>query len=136
MVPLETIKCCLKLGEFKMSEDTKVQNTEDIVKVTPSAVVEVHRLMKLEKDDNLYLRLGVAAGGCSGMSYNMSFDSEKKEFDREFDYEGLKVIIDLKAMRYLAGTVLDYNNGLLGGGFNFQNPNAKRSCGCGSSFTC
>ena len=119
-----------------MSEDTTVQTNEDIVKLTPTAIVEVNRLMKLEKEEKLFLRLGVDAGGCSGMSYSMSFDSEKKEFDREFDYDGLRVIIDIKAMRYMAGTILDYNNGLLGGGFNFQNPNAKRSCGCGSSFTC
>ena len=92
--------------------------------------------MKLEKDDDLYLRLGVESGGCSGMSYSMAFDSNKTDFDREFEFDGLKVIVDFKALRPLAGTILDYQGGLLGGGFQFKNPNAKRSCGCGSSFSC
>ncbi|MDF1543523.1 MAG: iron-sulfur cluster assembly accessory protein [bacterium] len=106
------------------------------ITVTSSAVAEVQRLLAKEKEDNLYLRLAVAAGGCSGMSYSMEFDTEKKEFDREFDFEGLKVLVDLQALRHLSGTTLDFKGGLLGGGFSFDNPNAKRSCGCGSSFSC
>ncbi len=118
-----------------MTEQTKVGNTTDIVELTPSAIEEVKRLITLEKEDNLYLRLGVAAGGCSGMSYTMAFDSNKNQFDREFDYDGVKVIVELRELRHLSGTVLDYKGGMLGGGFEFQNPNAKRSCGCGSSFS-
>jgi iron-sulfur cluster assembly protein len=107
-----------------------------IVEITPAAVAEIKRLREAEKDQSLFLRLGVAAGGCSGMSYSMAFDNNPGQFDREFDYDGLKVRIDLKAIKYLAGTVLDFKSGLLGGGFSFTNPNAKRSCGCGSSFSC
>ncbi len=119
-----------------MSESIKTENKNEVVTVTSSAVAEVRRLMKLEKEDNLYLRLGVEAGGCSGMSYSMTFDSKKTDFDREFEFDGLKVIVDFKALRPLSGTILEYQGGLLGGGFQFNNPNAKRSCGCGSSFSC
>src|SRR5512147_372192 len=119
-----------------MTENTKSPATEQVIILTPSAVGEVKRLLAEEKDQNLFLRLGVAAGGCSGMSYTMSFDNNPSEFDREFDFDGVKVRVDLKALMYLAGTTIDYKSGLLGGGFSFSNPNAKRSCGCGSSFTC
>lgn len=119
-----------------MTEEIKEIEKEAIVTVTPSAIVEVKRLLELEKEDNMYLRLGVDAGGCSGMSYSMTFDTNKTEFDREFVFDGITVLVDFKALRPLAGTILDYQGGLLGGGFQFKNPNAKRSCGCGSSFSC
>lgn len=118
-----------------MSENVDTAARSSIV-LTRSAVDEVNRLRAEEKDTPPYLRLGVAAGGCSGMSYTMAFDTEKTDTDREFDFYGLKVLVDLKALMYLAGTTLDYKGGLMGGGFNFDNPKAKRSCGCGSSFTC
>jgi iron-sulfur cluster assembly protein len=66
----------------------------------------------------------------------MAFDNNSSELDREFDFDGVKVRVDLKALMYLKGSELDYESGMLGGGFKFSNPNAKRSCGCGSSFTC
>lgn len=119
-----------------MAEIVETTSDNDIITITPSAAEEVKRLMLLEKKSDLYLRLAVMAGGCSGMSYAMEFDSEKGQFDREFEFHGVKVVVDFKALRALAGTVLDYKSGLLGGGFEFQNPNAKRSCGCGSSFSC
>lgn len=119
-----------------MAEQTPTGTTEQVIFVTPSAVEEIKRLIAEENEDGLFLRLGVAAGGCSGMSYSMSFDNTAGEFDREFDFDGLKVRVDLKALMYLAGTTLDYKGGLMGGGFQFSNPKAKRSCGCGSSFSC
>ena len=119
-----------------MKDSNNMTDSAQIVTITPEAVTEVKRLMTLEKTDSMYLRLGVQAGGCSGMSYSMEFDTEKHDFDREFDFEGLKVVVDLKALRHLAGTVLEFKGGMLGGGFHFHNPNAKRSCGCGSSFSC
>jgi len=118
-----------------MADQTNMQTEEKILTITPEAVTELKRLMTEEKEDTLYLRMGVAAGGCSGMSYAMAFDSNKTDQDKQYDYDGLPVIIDQRAMPYLKGTVLEYNGGLLGGGFNFANPNAKRTCGCGTSFT-
>ncbi len=118
-----------------MAENITHTKTQTI-NITIAAVNEIKRLMAEEKETPLYLRLGVAAGGCSGMSYTMAFDSEKNEFDREFQFDDLTVLVDLQSIMYLSGTTLDFNNGLMGGGFSFHNPNAQRSCGCGSSFTC
>lgn len=105
------------------------------ITVTEAAVQEIQRLLTLEKESPAYLRLGVLAGGCSGMSYSMAFETEKTDVDKEFEFFGLKVVVDMQALMYLAGTTLDFKTGLMGGGFNFSNPKAKRSCGCGSSFT-
>ena len=70
------------------------------------------------------------------MSYVMAFDNQKASQDEEFNYDGVRVVVDGRALPYLNGSVLDYKGGMLGGGFQFENPNASRSCGCGSSFTC
>jgi iron-sulfur cluster assembly protein len=118
------------------SAGTQPSQQEQVIFITPEAIAEVKRLIAQEKDTNLNLRLGVSSGGCSGMSYSMAFDDQKTPFDREFDFDGLKVVVDLKALMYLAGTTLEFKGGMLGGGFNFSNPNAKKSCGCGSSFSC
>ncbi len=118
-----------------MVNQVKPESGQQVIVFTPGAIAEVKRLMAEEKAENLFLRLGVSAGGCSGMSYSMAFDNEPGEFDREFDFDGLRVRVDLKALMYLSGTTLDYKGGLSGGGFQFHNPNARRSCGCGSSFT-
>jgi iron-sulfur cluster assembly protein len=118
-----------------MTQETKTTE-EQVVIVTPPAVEELKRLIAAENEAGLFVRIGVTSGGCSGMSYSMAFDTNPSEMDREFDFDGLKVRVDLKALMYLTGTTVDYKSGLLGGGFAFSNPNAKRSCGCGSSFTC
>jgi iron-sulfur cluster assembly accessory protein len=119
-----------------MTGSTRTKSNTNTVVVTKAAVDEVKRLMAQEKEENLYLRIGVAAGGCSGMSYTMAFDTEKQNNDHELNFEDLKVLIDDKALTQLNGTTLDFKGGLLGGGFAFSNPNARRSCGCGSSFSC
>jgi iron-sulfur cluster assembly protein len=85
--------------------------------------------------DTVFLRMGVKGGGCSGMSYLLEFDSEKGPHDREFEIDGVKVVIDKKSYLYLNGTTLDYVTQGLTGGFTFVNPNAKSSCGCGTSFS-
>jgi iron-sulfur cluster assembly protein len=79
--------------------------------------------------------MGVKGGGCSGMSYSLEFDTEITPHDREFDVDGIKVVCDKKSYLYLAGTSLDYVQQGLTGGFTFVNPNAKSSCGCGTSFS-
>lgn len=105
------------------------------INLTDTAVAELKRLLASEKENNLFVRLGVSSGGCSGLSYAMEFDSRHHETDREFVFNGLTVRVELKALMYLNGVTLDYKTGLMGG-FSFSNPNAKRSCGCGTSFTC
>lgn len=122
-----------------MSENTMISDSkqeEASINLTPEAVEEVRRLIALESEDNLFLRIGLSSGGCSGLSYSMTFDNTVSESDSEFDFDGVKVRVDQKALSYLAGTVIDYKSGLVGGGFQFSNPNATRSCGCGSSFSC
>lgn len=86
---------------------------------------------------DLCLRVGVRQGGCSGMSYMMDFEdiNNIREDDEVFDYDGFKVVCDPKSMLYLYGLMLDYSNALIGGGFQFTNPNASQTCGCGKSFT-
>ena len=80
------------------------------------------------------LRLGVVGGGCSGFSYTMNFDNTAKADDTVFEIDGLKLFIDATSLPYLNGMTIDYVTGLHGAGFKFLNPNAVRTCGCGSSF--
>ena len=79
--------------------------------------------------------MGVRGGGCSGMTYDLQFDSELRKHDKQFEVDGVKVVVDVKSYLYLNGTTLDYVTQGLTGGFTFVNPNAKSSCGCGTSFT-
>ena len=81
-----------------------------------------------------FIRVGVKGGGCSGLSYDLSFDTELKDDDKEFEDNGMKIVVDKKSFLYLIGTELDYSGGLNGKGFVFNNPNANRTCGCGESF--
>jgi iron-sulfur cluster assembly protein len=93
--------------------------------------------MKEEGYDPLrdYVRVGVKSGGCSGLSYELKFDSEIKKEDKIYEDNQVKIIVDKKSILYLAGTVLEYSGGLNGKGFVFNNPNAQRTCGCGESFS-
>ncbi len=81
------------------------------------------------------LRLGVMGGGCSGLSYSIKFDTQPRERDRVYDFDGVRVFVDPKSFLYLHGMTLDYEETLMRQGFNFINPNSSRSCGCGSSFS-
>ena len=85
---------------------------------------------------DLCLRVGVRQGGCSGMSYMMDFEdiSKVRADDEVYDYEGFKIVCDRKSILYLYGLQLDYSNAMIGGGFQFTNPNANQTCGCGKSF--
>jgi iron-sulfur cluster assembly protein len=85
-------------------------------------------------DPSYFLRVGVAGGGCSGLSYKLDFDNEQKPTDQVFEDKGLKIVTDLKSLLYLVNTTLDFSDGLNGKGFQFINPNASRTCGCGESF--
>jgi iron-sulfur cluster assembly protein len=105
------------------------------VSMTPTAVSRVKDLMTTQKLENAFLRMGVRGGGCSGMTYDLQFDSELRKHDKQFEVDGVKVVVDVKSYLYLNGTTLDYVTQGLTGGFTFVNPNAKSSCGCGTSFT-
>jgi iron-sulfur cluster assembly protein len=105
------------------------------VSMTPVAVNRVKELMTAQKLDNAFLRMGVRGGGCSGMTYDLQFDSELRKHDKQFEVDGVKVVVDVKSYLYLNGTTLDFVTQGLTGGFTFVNPNAKSSCGCGTSFT-
>ena len=82
-----------------------------------------------------YVRVGVKSGGCSGLSYDLTFDDKTEEKDKVFEENGIKIVVDKQSFLYLVGTVLEYSGGLNGKGFVFNNPNANRTCGCGESFS-
>ena len=105
------------------------------VALTEAAVTQVKQLMESQSLQNVYLRMGVKGGGCSGLSYSLEFDNETGPRDKKFDVDGVQVVCDAKSYLYLNGTTLDYVMQGLTGGFTFVNPNAKSSCGCGTSFT-
>jgi len=105
------------------------------VNVSPTAVKRVKELMVSQHLDNAFLRMGVKGGGCSGLQYNLEFDTELSKFDKQFEVDGVKVVVDVKSYLYLNGSTLDWVTQGLTGGFTFVNPNAKSSCGCGTSFT-
>jgi iron-sulfur cluster assembly protein len=97
------------------------------------------RLQELLEEQNLdretyFLRVGVKGGGCSGLSYELGFDNISQEGDNIVEYNSIKIAIDKKSYLYLFGTELDFSDGLNGKGFQFINPNASRTCGCGESF--
>ncbi len=108
-----------------------------MIYVSDKAKDKVARLLKDAhlSAEEYFLRVSVVSGGCSGLSYKMDFDNEKKPMDQEFDDNGIKVVTDLKSFLYLVNTTLDFSEGLNGKGFYFSNPNASRSCGCGESFS-
>lgn len=103
--------------------------------MTDKAAKQVRTLMDSQQAENLFLRVGVKGGGCSGLSYSLEFDNELGPHDKKFELEGIPVVCDAKSYLYLNGTTLDYVTEGLTGGFTFVNPNAKSSCGCGHSFT-
>ena len=111
--------------------------TDNAITISDKAKLKVEALMQdagLSNGNDFFLRVGVVGGGCSGLSYKMDFDNEKKPMDQEFEDKGLKIVCDLKSFLYLVNTELDFSDGLNGKGFYFNNPNASRSCGCGESF--
>ena len=106
------------------------------IEISDGAVEEVRRMMRKEGVvDAAGLRVGVKGGGCSGLSFNLTFETKQRTGDKVFERDGVRLFCDLKSYIYLNGTVLDYDSGLMGKGFVFMNPNAKKTCGCGSSFS-
>jgi iron-sulfur cluster assembly protein len=105
-----------------------------MINLTETASLKIKELFANEDNDNLFLRVGVRPGGCSGFSYGMGFDDELQEGDQEFEVHGVKIVVDQESSRFLDGVTIDYKESMVGGGFTIDNPNAVASCGCGSSF--
>jgi iron-sulfur cluster assembly accessory protein len=103
-----------------------------MITVTPKAVAKIKELMPA---DGGAIRFGVQGGGCSGFSYAMQWENEKGPMDKEFEFDGLKVIVDATSLMYLDGVTVDYLETLESSGFKFDNPNVKSTCGCGQSFS-
>lgn len=108
---------------------------QDNITITAKALAEIRRIREQNNIPETYgLRMGVRGGGCSGFSYALGFDAEPRSNDIILDADGIRVFIDPKSMFYLMGVTLDFSDGLMSRGFTFKNPNATRTCGCGSSF--
>ena len=107
-----------------------------MINISDKALTHLLQIMNGEgiSPETHFLRVGVKGGGCSGLSYDLAFDNEIKDGDNVFETNGIKVRIDKKSFLYLFGTELNYTDGLNGKGFEFINPNASRTCGCGESF--
>jgi iron-sulfur cluster assembly protein len=105
------------------------------IDVSDKAVAQVKRLVAKDGRPDVFLRVGVKGGGCSGLEYVMKLDVKHTPYDLSAEFDGVKVVCDAKSAVYLRGSTLEYTGNLIGGGFKFENPNASRSCGCGTSFT-
>lgn len=118
-----------------MTQATESKTPTQGIQMTDAAIEQVLFLREKQGKD-LCLRVGVRQGGCSGMSYMMDFvePDSIQDTDEVFDYNGFQVVCDPKSLLYIYGMVLDYSNALIGGGFQFTNPNASQTCGCGKSF--
>lgn len=107
-----------------------------MIKVRESARLQVEKVIADgDHPKDSFLRVGVEGGGCSGLMYNLSFDTQIKDDDKVFEDNNIRVVVNKKSFLYLVGTELDYTGGLNGKGFVFVNPNASRTCGCGESFS-
>lgn len=106
-----------------------------MVTITDKAKEQIIELRKEEgKDESYNIRVSVKGGGCSGLMYDLEFDNMTKDGDEIFEDKDVKILVDKKSLLYLLGTTLDFSDGLNGKGFQFINPNASRTCGCGESF--
>ena len=121
---------------MSFGSSNKIQNWSDVIMISLSdkAADKVREILGNEAKDDHALRVGVKGGGCSGFSYTLDIDKIFAESDQIFEEKGIKIVIDAKSFIYLSGTQVDYVENLSGSGFSFSNPNATRTCGCGSSF--
>ncbi len=117
------------------TQSATVQPALKQVHVTPKAVQKIRDAFAREKVTGGGLRLGVLGGGCSGLSYQFKFDLKPRPTDHVFQFEDVQVFVDPKSMVFLDGMTLDWKDSLIQSGFVFENPHAKKSCGCGTSFS-
>ena len=106
-----------------------------MITITDKAQHKITTLLDEEDKIDHFVRVSVKAGGCSGLSYDLTFDNVSKEDDEIYEDKGIKIVCDVRSVLYLMGTVLDFSDGINGKGFQFNNPNATRTCGCGESFS-
>jgi iron-sulfur cluster assembly protein len=107
---------------------------QQTIEITETAAKKLQSILVQQHKEGYGLRVKVVGGGCSGLSYKMDIDSQR-EGDRVFERDNVKVLVDRKSFLYLRGTELDYSDSLIDSGFKLHNPNAKRTCGCGNSFS-
>ncbi|MGF1449817.1 MAG: HesB/IscA family protein [Opitutales bacterium] len=117
-----------------LTVDAPRQADERLVKLTAPAGTKALNLMERE-GSGPFLRVGISGGGCNGLSYKLKFTGKTRKGDLLVNSAGVPVLIDMKSALYLRGTTLDYSDKMVGGGFKFENPNAKSSCSCGESFS-
>jgi iron-sulfur cluster assembly protein len=109
-------------------------NMSEVVKITEAAALQIKDMMKQNEEEGSYLRVAVKGGGCSGLSYGMGFVQEAEEGDVQFEQHGVQVVVNKADSDILNGTIIDFKQSMMGGGFTIENPNAIATCGCGSSF--
>jgi iron-sulfur cluster assembly protein len=109
-------------------------NMSEVVKITEAAALQIKDMMKQNEEEGSYLRVAVKGGGCSGRSYGMGFVQEAEEGDVQFEQHGVQVVVNKADSDILNGTIIDFKQSMMGGGFTIENPNAIATCGCGSSF--
>ena len=118
-----------------MSNSEEKAVLDNAIRVTDNAEHEIRKLIEQEEaTSESGLKVGVKGGGCSGLMYTIDFAEGPQKGERVFEDRGIKIFVDLKSFLYLQGTVLDFSGGLNGRGFEFTNPNASKTCGCGMSF--
>ncbi|SMG56857.1 HesB/IscA family protein [Paenibacillus aquistagni] len=105
-----------------------------MITISDLAAQKIKEMLEQEENQNMFLRLGVRPGGCSGYSYGMGFDDEETSEDVHLESHGMKVVVDKESIPHLAGLEIDYKESGMSGGFTIENPNAIATCGCGSSF--
>ncbi len=114
----------------------ELETAQAEINISDRAAKEIKKVMAENNiAETAGLRMGVKGGGCSGFSYMLGFDENSHETDKVIESNGVRVFVDEKSLQYLAGITLDYQDGLSGKGFTFENPNATRTCGCGHSFS-
>ena len=118
-----------------MAELENKPKTRTLITLTDNAIEQVKKLLERQEKVGHCLRISVAGGGCSGMSYKLSTEEAPGPTDKVLEFEGLKVLVDMKSSLYLAGMTLDYSDDLMNAGWLFKNPNATSTCGCGESFS-
>jgi iron-sulfur cluster assembly protein len=106
-----------------------------MINLTTRAVEQAKRIRNQNQKEGFGLRIGLSSGGCSGLSYKMDFEEQPGEHDKVLEFDGLKVFVDPKAFLYLGNVQVDFHSDMMSSGFTFNNPDAKTTCGCGTSFS-